>query len=166
MLSSTLLLIKCSIAIILLLQAASSSAFVMPSANVGNGISNSFSTIISGKQIIHDISCYATNKRENCPGKTAFNSKNRLPPGVGGIKNVQKKSNTKGTTKKVITKNTTKKVTKSTNKTKIGSPPKADIDWPTIIAGFLTPWRNPNSIFLYMLIILTVLGKYNEAKLQ
>ena len=83
----------------------------------------------------------------------------------------QKKGNTQITTKKVITKNTTKKVMKSTNKTKTkissnisSSAPKADIDWPTIIAGFLTPWRNPNSIFLYMLIILTVLGKYNEAK--
>ena len=164
MISSTLL-IKCSIAIILLLQA--SSAFVMPSANVG---SNSFfSTIISGKHT-HDISCYATNKRENCPGKTAFKSKNRIP-GVGGMNYGQKKGNTQGATKKVITKNnTTKKVMKSTNKTKTkissnisSSAPKADIDWPTIIAGFLTPWRNPNSIFLYMLIILTVLGKYNEA---
>ena len=164
MISSTLL-IKCTIAIILLLQA--SSAFVMPSDNVGNDISNSFfSTIISGKHI-HDIRCYATDKRENCPGKTAFKSKNRIP-GVGGMNYGQKKGNTQITTKKVITKNTTKKVMKSTNKTKISSnksssTPKADIDWPTIIAGFLTPWRNPNSIFLYMLIILTVLGKYNEA---
>ena len=142
----------------------------MPSDNVANDISNSFfSTIISGKHI-HDTSCYATNKRENCPGKTAFKSKNRIP-GVGGMNYGQKKGNTQGATKKVITKNnTTKKVMKSTNKTKTkissnisSSAPKADIDWPTIIAGFLTPWRNPNSIFLYMLIILTVLGKYNEA---
>ena len=143
----------------------------MPSANVGNGVSNSFfSTIISGKHT-HDISCYATNKRENCPGKTAFKSKNRIP-GVGGMNYGQKKGNTQGATKKVIIpkNNTTKKVMKSTNKTKTkissnisSSAPKADIDWPTIIAGFLTPWRNPNSIFLYMLIILTVLGKYNEA---
>eukprot|EP00562_Extubocellulus_spinifer_P029837 CAMPEP_0178706978 /NCGR_PEP_ID=MMETSP0699-20121125/15727_1 /TAXON_ID=265572 /ORGANISM="Extubocellulus spinifer, Strain CCMP396" /LENGTH=116 /DNA_ID=CAMNT_0020354879 /DNA_START=107 /DNA_END=457 /DNA_ORIENTATION=- len=31
---------------------------------------------------------------------------------------------------------------------------------------FMTPWRNPNSIFVYMLIILNVLGKMNEVPPQ
>ena len=39
---------------------------------------------------------------------------------------------------------------------------QADIDWGEITLAFLTPWRNPNSIFLYLLIIVSVLGKINE----
>lgn len=29
---------------------------------------------------------------------------------------------------------------------------------------FMTPWRNPNSIFLYMLIIINILGRMQESK--
>eukprot|EP00977_Amphora_coffeiformis_P008490 scaffold1923_cov160-Amphora_coffeaeformis.AAC.2 len=29
---------------------------------------------------------------------------------------------------------------------------------------YMTPWRNPNSIFVYLLIILYALGKYSEAQ--
>ena len=29
---------------------------------------------------------------------------------------------------------------------------------------FMTPWRNPNSIFLYMLIILNILGRMQESQ--
>lgn len=29
---------------------------------------------------------------------------------------------------------------------------------------YMTPWRNPNSIFVYFLFILIALGKYNETK--
>jgi hypothetical protein len=29
---------------------------------------------------------------------------------------------------------------------------------------FMTPWRNPNSIFVYMLLLLYALGKINEAQ--
>jgi len=28
---------------------------------------------------------------------------------------------------------------------------------------YMTPWKNPNSIFVYMIIILFLLGKYSEA---
>lgn len=33
-----------------------------------------------------------------------------------------------------------------------------------LILLFLTPWKNPNSIFLYMFLILIILGKINENK--
>lgn len=33
--------------------------------------------------------------------------------------------------------------------------------WSTIILAFLTPWRNPNSIFLYLFLIVQVLGTLN-----
>jgi hypothetical protein len=33
-----------------------------------------------------------------------------------------------------------------------------------LVLLFMTPWRNPNSIFVYMFLILYVLGKYGEAK--
>ncbi|KAG7342190.1 hypothetical protein IV203_007282 [Nitzschia inconspicua] len=29
---------------------------------------------------------------------------------------------------------------------------------------YMTPWRNPNSIFVYMLLLLYALGKYSEAQ--
>lgn len=29
---------------------------------------------------------------------------------------------------------------------------------------FMTPWRNPNSIFLYMLIIINILGRMQESQ--
>jgi hypothetical protein len=32
-----------------------------------------------------------------------------------------------------------------------------------LFLAFMTPWRNPNSLFVYMLIILYTLGKYSEA---
>lgn len=34
--------------------------------------------------------------------------------------------------------------------------------WSRIFLSFLIPWRNPNSIFLYMLLAVSVLGKLNE----
>ncbi|KAL3810840.1 hypothetical protein ACHAXA_007495 [Cyclostephanos tholiformis] len=34
--------------------------------------------------------------------------------------------------------------------------------WSTILLSFLIPWRNPNSIFLYMLLAVSILGKMNE----
>ena len=33
-----------------------------------------------------------------------------------------------------------------------------------LITLYMTPWRNPNSIFVYMLILLFALGKYSEAQ--
>ena len=33
-----------------------------------------------------------------------------------------------------------------------------------LVLLFMTPWRNPNSIFVYMLVIVYGLGKYSELK--
>ena len=33
-----------------------------------------------------------------------------------------------------------------------------------LVLLFMTPWRNPNSIFVYMLLIVYGLGKYSELK--
>ena len=37
-----------------------------------------------------------------------------------------------------------------------------DTKWSTILVAFLNPLRNPNSLFLYLLVIVSVLGKFNE----
>ena len=34
--------------------------------------------------------------------------------------------------------------------------------WASILVAFLNPLRNPNSLFLYLLVIVSVLGKLNE----
>ena len=73
-----------------------------------------------------------------------------MPPGVGGG---MKKNNNFKSKKKVITSKKKEKTTVTGN--------DADLDWGKIIVAFLTPWRNPNSIFLYMLIILNILGNMN-----
>lgn len=39
---------------------------------------------------------------------------------------------------------------------------KKKLDPLELILLFMTPWRNPNSIFVYMFLILYVLGKMNE----
>ncbi|CAB9508940.1 expressed unknown protein [Seminavis robusta] len=33
-----------------------------------------------------------------------------------------------------------------------------------LFVAYATPWRNPNSIFVYMFVALYALGKYSEAK--
>mmetsp|Transcript_18241 Transcript_18241/g.32145 ORF Transcript_18241/g.32145 Transcript_18241/m.32145 type:complete len:178 (+) Transcript_18241:83-616(+) len=166
---------KCSIAIILFVQA---SAFISPSAtSAGRGAAFSAATAVakhppfqtqqlSTVEYQRDISCYATSKRENCPGKTAFDNKNNIG-GIGGLNISRPTSNNKkivsSTPKKSIKKNISKnkKITKSTGDNE-ASQPKPEIDWGKILLAFLTPWRNPNSLFLYLLIIVSVLGKLNE----
>jgi hypothetical protein len=39
---------------------------------------------------------------------------------------------------------------------------KKKLDPLELIVLFMTPWRNPNSIFVYMFLVLYVLGKMNE----
>jgi hypothetical protein len=41
-------------------------------------------------------------------------------------------------------------------------PPK--VDGLRMLLAYATPWRNPNSIFVYMIVILIILGNYSEAK--
>jgi hypothetical protein len=61
--------------------------------------------------------------------------------------------------KSIASKPLKKNFSKSTSKTDV-SPTQTP--WSTIILSFLIPWRNPNSLFLYMFIIVSVLGKLNE----
>ena len=35
-----------------------------------------------------------------------------------------------------------------------------------LVLLYMTPWRNPNSIFVYLFLILYVLGKMSEARMQ
>ena len=52
-----------------------------------------------------------------------------------------------------------KKPNKSTEEEK-----KQVVDPLELFILFMTPWRNPNSIFLYMLIILNILGRMQESQ--
>ena len=106
------------------------------------------------------------NSTKNCNQYTRRTAEKNRPPGVGGLgiggiggvkkSGVANKSST--VQKKVVTNN------KKKSPTVTGNNAQTDIDWPTVIIAFLTPWRNPNSIFLYMLLILNILGTINEAK--
>lgn len=74
--------------------------------------------------------------------------------------------------KKVSTVTETKTVAKKAAATPKKAAPKTaeavstgkttQTDWGDIMLAFLTPWRNPNSIFLYMLIGVSVLGEINK----
>ena len=52
------------------------------------------------------------------------------------------------------------KAAKSTSNDEESDP--TTIPWSRILVSFFIPWRNPNSIFLYMLLAVSVLGKLNE----
>jgi hypothetical protein len=61
----------------------------------------------------------------------------------------------------VINKNSGKVGAKN-NVKQVESSSRTQTPWSTILLSFLIPWRNPNSIFLYMLLAVSVLGKLNE----
>jgi hypothetical protein len=61
----------------------------------------------------------------------------------------------------VINKNLGKVGVKN-NVKQVESSSRTQTPWSTILLSFLIPWRNPNSIFLYMLLAVSVLGKLNE----
>jgi hypothetical protein len=42
--------------------------------------------------------------------------------------------------------------------------PSTEIDGFRMFLAYATPWRNPNSIFVYLFLIIFLLGKYSEAK--
>ena len=63
------------------------------------------------------------------------------------------------TNKAYVSKNVGK-AAKTTSNVEEADPTK--IPWSRILVSFLIPWRNPNSIFLYMLLAVSVLGKLNE----
>lgn len=65
--------------------------------------------------------------------------------------NAMKKKGTDENVKTSVAKKNEEKITSST-------------PWSKIFLAFLNPLRNPNSLFLYLLLIVTVLGKINENK--
>ena len=54
------------------------------------------------------------------------------------------------------------KVGKSGTKSGDVASDPTETPWSTILVSFLIPWRNPNSIFLYMLLVISILGKMKE----
>ncbi|KAL7478452.1 hypothetical protein ACHAW6_004219 [Cyclotella cf. meneghiniana] len=90
--------------------------------------------------------------------------------GIGGPKPTAIRSGSSGKT------NTSKNSSKSTKKTSANTNPakvttksvvsrpalSSDTPWSSILVAFLNPLRNPNSLFLYLLLIVSVLGKLNE----
>ena len=112
------------------------------------------------------------------PLSTIYNDNTRLyTHGIGGFdlfsktkKSVStkaassppnKKSIIKSNTVNVINKNLGKVGAKN-NVKQVESSSPTQTPWSTIFLSFLIPWRNPNSIFLYMLLAVSVLGKLNE----
>ena len=74
--------------------------------------------------------------------------------GIGGLNKASKSTAPKKN-------NITKGISKSTKST--GADTSSEpTDWSKIFVAFLTPWRNPNSILLYLFIIVYVLGKIGE----
>lgn len=121
-----------SVAFIFILFVQASAAFMHPAAT---------------KCVHHAL--YAKRGGQNCPGKTAFNSNNNIS-GIGGLNKASKSTAPKKN-------NITKGISKSTKSTGADA-----TDWSKIFVAFLTPWRNPNSILLYLFIIVYVLGKIGE----
>lgn len=89
------------------------------------------------------------------------------PPKVVVAKNVPTKVAAKSPPPKkvaasvVVGKKNVGKVIKGVKNDDAASDP-TKTPWSTILVSFLIPWRNPNSIFLYLLLVVSVLGKLNE----
>lgn len=88
-------------------------------------------------------------------------SKKKALPTKAASSPTNKKSIIKSNTVNVINKNSGKVGTKNNVKQVDASSP-TQTPWLTILLSFLIPWRNPNSIFLYMLLTVSVLGNLNE----
>jgi hypothetical protein len=88
-------------------------------------------------------------------------SKKKALPTKAASSPPNKKSIIKSNMVNVINKNSGKVGTKNNVKQVDASSP-TQTPWSTILLSFLIPWRNPNSIFLYMLLAVSVLGKLNE----
>ena len=140
--------IKLSIAIIVIFVLVPVSSFNLPSlARHSRGI-----------QFTSYTRCHATTKRNT--EKTSISNIS----GIGGLnignKSFKTKRSSIETNTKMISKPNTKKVVASKLTNEKSATTK--ISWSNIILAFLIPWRNPNSLFLYMFIIVSVLGKLNE----
>lgn len=105
--------------------------------------------------------CHLTPKRNSDKASTLTSKKTS---GIGGLNvgNVPlktKKARDISTSKDSKPKPSAKKI-KIPSNNESSDPSK--IPWSKVILAFLIPWRNPNSLFLYMLLIVSVLGKLNE----
>ena len=125
-----------------------------------------------------DVSCSVfggnRNKKASCSKKMQPVDTERLrKSGIGGLNTF--KSSSSSSKPKTTTPKKTAPVKKSNVKNAANAPVKKqptgsvfnvkmseETPIGTILLSFLIPWRNPNSIFLYMLIIVSVLGKMNE----
>lgn len=121
-------------------------------------------------RVPRDVSCNVGNRNKEASSskKTAPVDTERLrKSGIGGMNTFKSKPASKKTTP--VKKSNVKNVAK--NNAPVKKQPTGSVfdvkmseETPigTILISFLIPWRNPNSIFLYMLIIVSVLGKMNE----
>jgi hypothetical protein len=108
-----------------------------------------------------DVSCNVLNRNKKVSGIGGLDAtfKSSSKPKTTPKKNIPlaKKSNIK----KSAAKSAPVKKTQPTGSV-FNVKMSEDTPWSTILVSFLIPWRNPNSIFLYLLIIVSVLGKVNE----
>ena len=123
---------------------------------------SAFAPVPSSAASCRDVSCNVfNNKKKN----TATSSKKPVATGIGGLNNTFKISKPNKAAKKSVppTKksNTPAKKTQPTGSV-FNVKMSEETPWSSILLSFLIPWRNPNSIFLYLLIIVSVLGKINE----
>ena len=122
--------------------------------------------------VSRDVSCNVFGNRNK---KTTSSSKKTAPAGaerlrksgIGGMNTFKPKTAVKKTVpvKKSNVKNAAKNnapVKKQPTGSVFDVKMSEETPIGTILISFLIPWRNPNSIFLYMLIIVSVLGKMNE----
>jgi len=120
---------------------------------------SAFAPVPSSATTYRDVSCNVFNNKNK---NTAPGSKK---PVIGGLNSAFKTSKPKTTAKKSV--QAAKKNNAPAKKTQpTGSvfnvKMSEETPWSSILVSFLIPWRNPNSIFLYLLIIVSVLGKMNE----
>lgn len=114
-----------------------------------------------GYQVNRYIPCHLTPKRNSDKESTLTSNK---ITGIGGLNVGNAPFKTKKARDATIPQDS--KPILSVKKNKIPSNNEASdsskIPWSKVILAFLIPWRNPNSLFLYMLLIVSVLGKLNE----
>jgi len=183
--------IKCGVAVVLLLQVLASTSAFISTASTG-GVKSTHAAVDTrwyANQKLADQSLKPSDLSRSGLGgfdliARTTNKKfaSGSAPAKGGV--VAKKSSPKVVSslpKKVTVVAPPKKITASKGGIKTNMAPlskdlgksakstsndeesdPATIPWSRILVSFLIPWRNPNSIFLYMLLAVSVLGKLNE----
>jgi hypothetical protein len=84
--------------------------------------------------------------------------------GIGGMPGPKPTIGKSKPTKVANAKTSNTKPTKNGTAKSVFDRPKisSETPWSSILVAFLNPLRNPNSLFLYLLLIVSVLGKLNE----